>query len=94
MVYDLEKIQNYPIDQIDTGKKLARFLGLVGYYRTFIREFSVLTAEFNQLKGCTVVKLSDLQKDKLRKLLDNHLNPQPNFRLNVVLKFRFGFQSF
>ena len=66
----LEKIQNYPIDQIDTGKKLARFLGLVGYYRTFIREFSVLTAEFNQLKGCTVVKLSDLQKDKLRKLLD------------------------
>ena len=66
----LEKIRSYPIDQIDTGKKLARFLGLVGYYRTFIKDFSTLTAEFNQLKSCNVVKLTDLQKEKLKQLLD------------------------
>ena len=42
-------IQKYPVPT--TKKELQRFLGLVGYYRSFCRNFSVVAPLTDLLKG-------------------------------------------
>ena len=50
----VERILDWPLPS--TGKELRSFLGFTGYYRSFIKEYSHLTAEMN--------------KDKMKQTLD------------------------
>ena len=45
----VERILDWPLPK--TGKELRSFLGFTGYYRSFIKEFSHLTAEMNKMKN-------------------------------------------
>ena len=44
----MQKIKDWPVSQ--SGKELATFLEFVGYYRTFIPQYSALTNRLNRIK--------------------------------------------
>ena len=44
----VQKIKDWPITK--SGKEVARFLGLPGYYHTFIIQYSALTNSLNGIK--------------------------------------------
>ena len=48
-----------------TGKELRSFLGFVGYYRSFIKEFSALTAEMNKMK-CSKDRKLEWKEETIR----------------------------
>jgi hypothetical protein len=51
-----------------TGKELRTFLGFTGYYRSFIKEYSFLTAEMNKAKQDNYVDWDDKMKGKFKTL--------------------------
>ena len=51
-----------------TGKDLKSFLGFTGYYRSFIKEYSFLTAEMNKMKQDDTPKWDENTKLKFEKL--------------------------
>lgn len=56
----VEKILNWPIPK--TEKEIKQFLGLAGYYRRFIKDFSKITRNMTKyLKKDTVLDLQDQQ---------------------------------
>ena len=50
----LQKIKDWPIPK--TGKEVATFLGLAGYYRTFIPQYSEVPKEQGDRKRLYIVK--------------------------------------
>ena len=44
----VQKIKDWPIPK--TGKEVAVFLGLMGYYKTFIPQYSALKNQLNGIK--------------------------------------------
>ena len=51
-----------------TGKELRTFLGFTGYYRSFIKEYSFLTAEMNKAKQDKIVNWDKKMKNKFEML--------------------------
>ena len=51
-----------------TGKELASFLGLTGYYRSFIQNYAKLTAEMNSKKKEPLVKWTEDMEEKFKTL--------------------------
>jgi hypothetical protein len=51
-----------------TGKELRTFLGFTGYYRSFIKEYSFLTAEMNKAKQDKIVNWDEKMKNKFEML--------------------------
>ena len=45
----IERIENWPVPE--TGKDVQKFLGFAGYYRSFIPDYTTLTAGLNKLKS-------------------------------------------
>ena len=62
----VDRIMDWPLPE--TGKDLASFLGFTGYYRSFIKEYSFLTAEMNKLKKDDKVIWTDELKSKFQRL--------------------------
>ena len=62
----VEKILSWPLPT--TGKDLKSFLGFTGYYRSFIKEYSGLTAEMNKAKLDREVKWTENMKSKFETL--------------------------
>ncbi|MCP3664081.1 MAG: hypothetical protein GY696_16585, partial [Gammaproteobacteria bacterium] len=59
-------IMDWPAPQ--SPKELNMLLGFLGYYRRFILEFSVLTAEMNAQKTAKVLEWTDEMSTKLGQL--------------------------
>ena len=51
-----------------SGKELSSFLGFTGYYRTFIKDYSRLTASMNKMKKDAVVQWDEESKENFEKL--------------------------
>ena len=51
-----------------TGKDLKSFLGFTGYYRSFVTEYSFLTAEMNKIKQDDTPNWDENTKSKFEKL--------------------------
>ena len=62
----VDRIMDWPLPE--TGKDLASFLGFTGYYRSFIKEYSFLTAEMNKLKKDDKVIWTDEVRTKFQRL--------------------------
>ena len=64
----VERIVEWPLPA--TPKELRSFLGFAGYYRMFIKEYSFLTAEMDQMKGKKELTWTEEAKDKFQQLKD------------------------
>ena len=78
----VQKIQDWPLPK--TGAELRTFLGFLGYYRDFIKDFTVLTANLNSLramKGNIVLKETDIEKISVlkKKFLEAPIRAFPDF---------------
>jgi len=62
----VQRILDWPLPT--TGKELRQFLGFTGYYRSFVKEYSYLTAEMNKLKNDQTVSWTDSVIHKFDKL--------------------------
>ena len=62
----VERILSWP--EPTTVKELNTWLGFVSYYRSFIKEFSELTAEMNTLRKEKVLKWTEEMSEKFRLL--------------------------
>ena len=62
----VDRIMDWPLPE--KGKDLASFLGFTGYYRSFIKEYSFLTAEMNKLKKDDKIIWTDKVKSKFQRL--------------------------
>ena len=70
----VEKIADWPAPK--TIKELNTFLGFCGYYRTFIKDFSMLTNEMNSMKKETKLVWNDVLEEKF-KLLKEEFSKMP-----------------
>lgn len=68
---NLKAVENFPVPK--TPKELHSFVGLVGYFRKFIHQFSVIDKPlYDLLKKDTVFKLTDVELqvfDRLKSIL-------------------------
>ena len=62
----VEKITSWPLPK--TGKELKSFLGFCGYYRTFIVDYSLLTANMNKMKNAPIVEWTEADKENFLKV--------------------------
>ena len=62
----VQRVLDWPLPL--TGKDLSSFLGFTGYYRTFIKDYSRLTASMNKMKKDAVVQWDDETKDNFERL--------------------------
>ena len=62
----VEKIISWPVPK--TNKALSSFLGFVGFYRSFIKDFSYLTNEMNTMKKGTTLKWTTTMDEKFNEL--------------------------
>ena len=62
----VEKILNWPTPT--TVKQLQSWLGFVNYYRTFIKDFSILTAEMNTQQSEKTLNWTEIMEKKFREL--------------------------
>lgn len=62
----VQRILDWPLPS--TGKELRSYLGFIGYYRSFIKEFADLTYEMNKMKTATQLEWTDSTKAKFEKL--------------------------
>ena len=60
------KVLEWPLPR--TGKDLRSFLGFSGYYRTFIKDYSFLTAEMNKEKNNSEIVWTEETKSKFEQL--------------------------
>ena len=70
----VEKITEWPTPK--TVKELNTFLGFVGFYRSFIKDFSKLTNEMNGMKKETKLSWND-EVEKKFKLLKEEFSKEP-----------------
>ena len=56
----VDRVLQWPLPQ--TGKDLRSFLGFLGYYRSFIKDYSRLTSQMNQLKTAKDVEWTEQAK--------------------------------
>ena len=70
----VEKITEWPTPK--TVKELNTFLGFVGFYRSFIKDFSKLTNEMNGMKKETKLSWND-EVEKKFKLLKEEVSKEP-----------------
>lgn len=81
----VERIMDWPVPK--TVKELATFLGFVGYYRAFIRQFAELTHEMNSLrrsKDKEFVWTASMQRDfetLKQKFLEKPIRSYPRYDL-------------
>ena len=62
----VDQIINWPAPK--TIKQLQSWLGFVNYYRSFIKDFSILTAEMNAQRREKTLKWTDTMEEKFKEL--------------------------
>ena len=62
----VDRILNWPTPK--TTKQLQSWLGFVNYYRTFIQDFSVLTAEMNAQRREKTLNWTEVMEEKFKEL--------------------------
>ena len=62
----MDRIVNWPTPK--TTKQLQSWLGFVNYYRSFIQNFSVLTAEMNVQRREKTLKWTEVMEEKFKEL--------------------------
>jgi len=62
----VDRVLQWPLPQ--TGKDLRSFLGFSGYYRSFIKDYSRLTSQMNQLKTAKEVEWTEQAKRDFEEL--------------------------
>lgn len=86
----VDRIQMWEHHHIDSGKQMQKFLGFVGYYRDFIKEFSALTADMNAFRNKRKViwspkMIKDLATLKA-KFLERPIRGYPRFDTENLLE--------
>lgn len=81
----VEKIQQWPIPT--TGAELRSLLGFLNYYRDFIKDITVLTADLNKIRNQNgPIKLNDNQIKNIKTLKEKFLTAPirayPNFAID------------
>lgn len=85
----IEKILNWPIPK--TAKEIKQFLGLSGYYRRFIRDYSKITKHMTKyLKKDTLIDITDPNYkesfENLKRIIStDQILAYPDFSRNFIL---------